>query len=81
MKSRLFTIDTRDLINGLIIAFLAATISGVIEILSNGALFTWETLKPVLIAGVSAALSYLLKNFATNSRNQFFTREPVESRA
>jgi hypothetical protein len=76
MKSKLFTLDTRDLISGFIVAFLTALISGVIEILGRDAIFTLITMKPVLIAGISAALSYLLKSLATNSRNQLFTREP-----
>jgi Na+-translocating ferredoxin:NAD+ oxidoreductase RnfG subunit len=77
MKSKLFTIDTRDLYNGILLAFLAAILSGLIGILDNGAVFTWTTLKPVLIAATSAALSYVLKSLATNSHNQLFTREPV----
>jgi membrane protein implicated in regulation of membrane protease activity len=64
MKSKIFTLDTRDLINGLVIAFLTAIITGILEILGNGAIFTWVTLKPVLIAGISAALAYLLKSFS-----------------
>jgi hypothetical protein len=76
MKSRLFTLDIRDLLNGLLIAFLAAMIDGIIKILGSDALFDWPHLKPVIIAGISAALSYLLKSLATNSRNQLFTREP-----
>jgi hypothetical protein len=75
MKSRLFTLDIRDLLNGLLIAFLAAMIDGIIKILGADAVFDWPHLKPVLIAGISAALSYLLKSLATNSRNQLFTRE------
>jgi len=77
MKSKLFTLDWRDLINGLFIAFLAAVLTGIIGILDNGAVFTWVTLKPVLISAISAVLSYLLKSLATNSRNQLFTREPA----
>lgn len=76
MKSKLFTIDTRDLVNGIFVAFLAAVLSGIISILDNGAVFNWITLKPVLIAGTSAALSYILKSLATNSHNQLFTKEP-----
>lgn len=76
MKSKIFTLDTRDLINGLIIAFLTALLTGIIEILGNEAVFTWVTLKPVLIAGISAALAYLLKSFSTNSHNQLFAKEP-----
>jgi hypothetical protein len=80
MKSRIFTVDTRDLINGLFVAFLTVLLSGLIEILGNGAVFTWANLRPVLIAGVSAALSYLLKSLATNSHNQLFAKEPSLSK-
>lgn len=76
MKSKLFTLDWRDLINGLLIAFLAALIDGIIKILNSGTVFDWPHLQPVLIAGISAALAYLLKSLSTNSHNQLFTREP-----
>ena len=77
MKSRLFTIDIRDLLNGLFVAFLTALLTGVIDILGNGAVFDWIHIKPVLIAGISAALAYILKSLSTNSRNQLFMKEPT----
>jgi len=77
MKSKFFTLDWKDLSRGLLIAFLTAVLTGVINILDSGAIFTCETMKPVLIAGISAALSYLLKCLATNSQDQMFKREPV----
>jgi len=76
MKSKLGTLDYRDILNGLLIAFLAAMIDGIIKVLNSGAVFDWPHLKPVVIAGVSAALSYLLKSLMTNSHNQLFKREP-----
>ena len=76
MKSKFLTLDWKDFSRGLLIAFLTAVISGVIELLDTGSIFTWMTIKPVLIAGVSAALSYLLKCLATNSQDQMFKREP-----
>jgi hypothetical protein len=76
MKSKLFTLDWRDLTNGLLIAFLAALIDGIIKILNTGAVFDWPHIQPILIAGISAALAYLLKSLSTNSHNQLFTREP-----
>jgi len=79
MKSKFFTLDWKDLSRGLLIAFLTAVLTGVINILDNGAVFTWVTLKPVVIAGISAALSYLLKCLATNSQDQMFKREPVRA--
>ncbi|HPT22716.1 MAG TPA: hypothetical protein PLR88_12290 [Bacteroidales bacterium] len=76
MKSKFLTLDWKDFSRGLLIAFLTAVLTGVINILDTGAVFTWVTMKPVLIAGVSAALSYLLKCLATNSQDQMFKREP-----
>ncbi len=76
MKSRFLTLDWKDFSRGLLIAFLTAVLTGVINILDTGAVFTWVTMRPVLIAGVSAALSYLLKCLATNSQDQMFKREP-----
>ncbi len=79
MKSKFLTLDWKDLSRGLLIAFLTAVLTGVITILDTGAIFSWLTIKPVLIAGISAALSYLLKCLATNSQDQMFKREPVYS--
>jgi hypothetical protein len=76
MKSKLGTLDIRDLFNGLLIAFLAALIDGIIKLLGSGVAFDWPHIQPILIAGISAALAYLLKSLSTNSRNQLFTKEP-----
>lgn len=77
MKSKFLSLDWKDFSRGLLIAFLTAILTGIINILDTGAVFTWVTIKPVLIAGVSAALSYLLKCLATNSQDQMFKREPI----
>ena len=76
MRSKYLTLNVKDFIRGLLIAMLTAIITGVINILDAGAVFTWVTIEPVLIAGVSAALSYLLKCLMTNSQDQMFKREP-----
>jgi hypothetical protein len=77
MKSKFLQLNAKDFFRGLLIAILTAIITGLIDILDNGAIFTWVTMKPVLIAGISAALSYLLKCLATNSQDQMFKREPL----
>jgi hypothetical protein len=77
MKSKFLTLDWKDFSRGLMIAFLTAVISGIIEMLDIGTIFTWVTIKPVLIAGVSGALAYLLKCLMTNSQDQMFKREPT----
>jgi hypothetical protein len=77
MKSKFLTLNLKDFLRGILIAFLAAVITGIINILDTGSIFTWETLRPVLISGISAALSYLLKCLATNSEDQLLRREPA----
>ena len=76
MKSKFLSLDLKDFLRGILIAFLTATITGIITMLDTGAAFNWITIKPLLIAGVSAALSYLLKCLMTNSQDQMFKREP-----
>jgi hypothetical protein len=76
MKSKFMTLDLNDLLHGIVIAVLTAIIAGVLDMLQKGAVFDWVSIKPVLIAAISAALSYLLKCLSTNSQNQMFTREP-----
>ncbi|MGD0340874.1 MAG: hypothetical protein ABSA76_04090 [Bacteroidales bacterium] len=77
MKSKYLTIDSRDILKGLFVAFLTAILTGIMKILETGAIFDWPTLKPVLIAGACAAISYIIKNLLSNSRDQLFTREPA----
>ena len=76
MKSKFLNLNAKDFFRGLFVAIMAAILTGVIEMLDTGVVFSWLTIKPVLIAGVSAALSYLLKCLLTNSQDQMFKREP-----
>ena len=76
MKSQFLTLDYRDLLHGLVMAFLTALLTGIIDLLQRGAVFDWMSVKGILIAGLSAALSYLLKCLLSNSRNQLLTKEP-----
>jgi len=41
MKSKFLTLDWKDFSRGLLIAFLTAVLTGVINILDAGAVFTW----------------------------------------
>ena len=77
MKSKFLTITRKDIIRGILIAFMTAVLTGIIDMLDTGTLINWFSLKPIIIAGVSAALSYLLKCLLSNSKDQLFTREPV----
>ena len=68
MKSLFGTLNWKDLVNGLIVAFLSASLSGVIAILDGGKLPLLADLKSAGIIGLTAGLSYLLKNILTNSQ-------------
>jgi len=69
MKSKLFSLDVKDLLRGALIALLTAIATSMIHVIEAGnlmLLFEWETVKMMLIAGLSAGIMYLLKNFLTN---------------
>ena len=75
MKSLFGTLNWKDLVNGLIVAFLSASLSGVIAILDGGKLPLLADLKSAGIIGLTAGLSYLLKNILTNSQGEVFKTE------
>jgi hypothetical protein len=76
MNSKLYKVNSKDLINGLLIAFITALLTGIVELLQGGAILDWNSIKPVLIAAVCAAISYLIKCLGTNSQDQLFAAEP-----
>ena len=63
-------LNLRDLINGLVVAFLTAAITGLTQILDSGVLPSLAELKSAGLAGVVASLAYLLKNLVTNSQGE-----------
>lgn len=63
-------LNVRDLINGLVVAFLTASLTGLIATLESGALPTVDELKTAGLSGLVAALAYLLKNLVTNSQGE-----------
>lgn len=75
MKSDFLSLGWKDVLKGLVMAFLSAFITGVYQLLQVGALFNWVTLKPVVFVAIAAMLSYLIKNFFTNSQNQLLITE------
>jgi VIT1/CCC1 family predicted Fe2+/Mn2+ transporter len=76
MKQSVFgTLGTRDLVNGLVVAFLSSFLTGLVATLEAGTLPTLAQLKSSLLVGLAAGVSYLLKNFLTNSQGQLMTTE------
>lgn len=68
----LFNLGTRDIIKGFITSILSSVLTAAITILNTGNipmdLASW---KPTLVTGIATGLGYLLKNFLTNSNDQF----------
>lgn len=74
--SKFLQLNIRDLILGIIMALVTSVLAGIIKMLETGVDFNWINLKPVLIAGICAGLTYLLKNLVSNSKGELFRDEP-----
>jgi hypothetical protein len=68
-------IDLKDVGKGVLIAFGTVFLLGLQQTLSNGNLPTLAELGTLAIAGLAAALAYIVKNVFTNSDNKFLEKE------
>jgi hypothetical protein len=68
----------RDFINGMIVAAICTLITGVYQLIASGFGINWLTLKPVVIAAIGSAISYLTKNLLSNSKGNFMETEPKQ---
>lgn len=68
-------INLADLAKGVLIAFGTVFLLGVYQILNTGRFPTMPELGSLAMAGLAAALSYVLKNFFTNSKNMLAKKE------
>jgi len=73
--SKLFSINWFDLGKGLIVTFFTTFISSLISFLDTLQFPDIQDFRRILLAGVAAGLSYLLKNFFTNSQGKIFIKE------
>lgn len=69
--SSFFSLNKRDAINGLIVAFLSAALAGTIAALEAGSLPSLDALKADALFGLKAAGAYLLKNLFSNNEGIF----------
>lgn len=74
-KSRFGKLDRRDVIRGLLLAIATPVASGLVLSMQYGALPGTEDFKVLVIIGISAGLSYLLKNVLTNSDDKLLKTE------
>lgn len=79
MNSKFLRLNSGDYIRGLIVAIICTLITGIYQLIANGGAVNWITLKPVVIAALGAAVSYITKNLLTNSKGNFMEAETVSA--
>jgi len=75
MKSKFLRLNSRDFINGFIVVMFCTFITGLYQLIANGGVINWLTIKPVVIAAIGSGVAYLTKNLLTNSKGKFMMRE------
>lgn len=75
MRSEFLRLNRRDFIKGLIVAAICTFLTGLYQLIANGGDVNWLTIKPVVIAAIGSAISYLTKNLLTNSKGDFMQSE------
>jgi hypothetical protein len=73
--SNFLNLDVQDLTKGFVVAFLSAALTGIVAILETSQLPQVSDIKAAAIVGLTAGLSYLLKNVLTNSQGQMLKKD------
>ena len=74
MRSDLLKLSVRDILKSVALFFITSILTGAYQLLQSGEL-TWEGVKTVLITAVLATISYLMKNFFTNNKDEFLAKD------
>lgn len=75
MKSEFLKLNAKDLFKSIIMVFISALLTGFYQLLQQSSAWDWETFRPILMSAVAAVIAYLLKNFFTNSKDEFMSSE------
>ena len=73
--SNFLHLDLQDLTKGFVVAFFSAALTGIVAILETSQLPQISDLKAAAIVGLTAGLSYLLKNILTNSQGELLKKD------
>lgn len=77
--SKLFKLDNKDLLRGLVVAVLTAVLTLVLKMLENkGLTFDSVDLQTILTTAVIAAVSYLTKNLLTDDKGKLVGKVRVK---
>ena len=74
-------LNMHDLAKGGIVALLTALLTSLLQVLQSGHLPDKGQLIAALIAGVTAALAYVVKNLATNNQDELLKKNVVHADA
>lgn len=74
MKSKIFTLDKKDLLKGVIVAIITAFLTSLLSVLQSGGLPTLADLKVIGVTSLTAAIAYLVKNFVTDENDMIGKR-------
>lgn len=75
VKSSYGKFNWRDLLHGFVVAFIAASCTGLIEVLDSGHLPTLASIKVHAVIGLTSGLSYVVKVLLENSSGQLLKKE------
>jgi uncharacterized membrane protein len=75
MRSKFLKLNSHDFVKGIIVAIFCTFITGFYQLIANGGVINWLTIKPVIIAAIGSGVAYLTKNLLTNSKGQFLRSE------
>lgn len=68
--SSTFSINLADLSKGLLMTFITAALTSLVQLLQDGKLPTVVELKTAGVVGLTAGVSYIVKNFLTGIPSQ-----------
>lgn len=77
--SKLFKLNKKDLIKSVYIVIISSIIPSVGLIFDSGRLPSLSELRDILLVGFVAWCAYIIKNFLTNSKDEFLTNESGNS--
>lgn len=75
-KSKIFGLNLHDLKKSLQIVLISSAIPALVVILNEGRLPLLEDIKTIGLISLGAWISYITKNFLTNSKDEFLKDEP-----
>jgi len=80
--SKFLTLNLRDLVHGTLIAFLTVFLGAVLKVTETNQFPQLADLKVYAFTGLTAAVSYLIKNIFQNQMGQLFipeSKKPIDA--